>query len=62
MVMLKAVGSCEYAGGTVGFCEANGIRYKAMKEIRKLRTQLTNSGNIHTVNVEKGVLFELRTD
>jgi ATP-dependent RNA helicase DHX37/DHR1 len=44
MVMLKAVGSSEYEGGSPKFCEAHGIRYKAMREVRKLRTQLTNSG------------------
>ena len=44
MVMLKAVGSCEYEGCTPAFCEAHGIRLKAMKEVRKLRVQLTNAG------------------
>ena len=44
MVMLKAIGACEYEGGTVKFCEDHGIRSKAMKEIRKLRMQLTNTG------------------
>ncbi|KAJ8313105.1 hypothetical protein KUTeg_010478 [Tegillarca granosa] len=45
MVMLKAVGSCEYEGFSPEFCEKHGIRYKAMKEVRKLRAQLTNSVN-----------------
>ncbi|XP_062585377.1 probable ATP-dependent RNA helicase DHX37, partial [Saccostrea cucullata] len=45
MVLLKAVGACEYQGATLEFCEKHGIRYKAMKEIRKLRAQLTNSVN-----------------
>ncbi len=44
MVLLKAVGSCEYEGFTAEFCSKFGIRYKAMKEIRKLRAQLTNAG------------------
>ena len=44
MVMLKAVGSCEYEGCSPEFCEAHGIRLKAMKEVRKLRVQLTNAG------------------
>ena len=44
MVLLKAVGACEYQGFTTDFCAKFGIRYKAMKEIRKLRAQLTNTG------------------
>ncbi|XP_044050991.1 probable ATP-dependent RNA helicase DHX37 [Siniperca chuatsi] len=45
MVMLGAVGACEYAGCTPKFCEENGMRYKAMVEIRRLRGQLTNAVN-----------------
>ncbi|XP_030438269.1 probable ATP-dependent RNA helicase DHX37 [Gopherus evgoodei] len=45
MVMLGAVGACEYAGCTPKFCEANGLRYKAMLEIRRLRGQLTTAVN-----------------
>ncbi|XP_022051791.2 probable ATP-dependent RNA helicase DHX37 [Acanthochromis polyacanthus] len=45
MVMLGAVGACEFAGCTPKFCEDNGLRYKAMVEIRKLRGQLTNAVN-----------------
>ncbi|XP_053375009.1 probable ATP-dependent RNA helicase DHX37 isoform X2 [Mercenaria mercenaria] len=45
MVMLKAVGSSEYEGGSASFCEAHGLRHKAMREVRKLRAQLTNSVN-----------------
>ncbi|XP_037634833.1 probable ATP-dependent RNA helicase DHX37 [Sebastes umbrosus] len=45
MVMLGAVGACEFAGCTPKFCEENGLRYKAMVEIRKLRGQLTNAVN-----------------
>jgi len=48
MVMLKAVGSCEYEGCTPTFCEKHGIRLKAMKEVRKLRMQLTNAGIFNT--------------
>jgi ATP-dependent RNA helicase DHX37/DHR1 len=44
MVLLKAVGACEYQGGKPEFCEKQGIRIKAMKEIRKLRVQLTSAG------------------
>ncbi|XP_025031932.1 probable ATP-dependent RNA helicase DHX37 [Python bivittatus] len=45
MVMLGAVGACEYAGCTPEFCSANGLRYKAMVEIRRLRGQLTTAVN-----------------
>uniref|UniRef100_A0A8B9KDY0 Activating signal cointegrator 1 complex subunit 3 n=1 Tax=Astyanax mexicanus TaxID=7994 RepID=A0A8B9KDY0_ASTMX len=45
MVMLGAVGACEFAGCTPAFCEENGLRYKAMLEIRRLRGQLTNAVN-----------------
>jgi ATP-dependent RNA helicase DHX37/DHR1 len=45
MILIKAVGACEYAGYTQEFCEQNGLRYKAMVEIRKLRNQLTNKVN-----------------
>lgn len=39
-----AVGACEYAGCSRQFCEENGLRYKAMLEIRRLRGQLTTAG------------------
>lgn len=42
-----AVGACEYAGCSPQFCEANGLRYKAMMEIRRLRGQLTTAGTPH---------------
>ncbi|XP_053727943.1 probable ATP-dependent RNA helicase DHX37 [Synchiropus splendidus] len=45
MVMLGAVGACEFAGSTQTFCQDNGLRYKAMMEIRRLRGQLTNAVN-----------------
>uniref|UniRef100_A0A8C4M2Z9 DEAH-box helicase 37 n=1 Tax=Equus asinus asinus TaxID=83772 RepID=A0A8C4M2Z9_EQUAS len=45
MVLLGAVGACEYAGCSPQFCEANGLRYKAMMEIRRLRGQLTTAVN-----------------
>ncbi|XP_027022770.2 probable ATP-dependent RNA helicase DHX37 isoform X2 [Tachysurus fulvidraco] len=45
IVMLGAVGACEFAGCTHKFCEENGLRYKAMLEIRRLRGQLTNAVN-----------------
>ncbi|XP_075852553.1 putative ATP-dependent RNA helicase DHX37 isoform X1 [Microcebus murinus] len=45
MVLLGAVGACEYAGCTPQFCEANGLRYKAILETRRLRGQLTTAVN-----------------
>ncbi|XP_066303356.1 probable ATP-dependent RNA helicase DHX37 [Branchiostoma lanceolatum] len=45
MVLLRAVGACEFAGCTRKFCEENGLRYKAMTEIRSLRALLTNAIN-----------------
>ncbi|XP_006874585.1 PREDICTED: probable ATP-dependent RNA helicase DHX37 [Chrysochloris asiatica] len=45
MVLLGAVGAWEFAGGSPQFCEANGLRYKAMMEIRRLRGQLTTAVN-----------------
>uniref|UniRef100_A0A8C3NGN2 Activating signal cointegrator 1 complex subunit 3 n=1 Tax=Geospiza parvula TaxID=87175 RepID=A0A8C3NGN2_GEOPR len=45
MVMLGAVGACEYSGCTREFCEQNGLRHKAMLEIRRLRGQLTTAVN-----------------
>nr|XP_032824376.1 probable ATP-dependent RNA helicase DHX37 [Petromyzon marinus]XP_032824377.1 probable ATP-dependent RNA helicase DHX37 [Petromyzon marinus]XP_032824378.1 probable ATP-dependent RNA helicase DHX37 [Petromyzon marinus]XP_032824379.1 probable ATP-dependent RNA helicase DHX37 [Petromyzon marinus]XP_032824380.1 probable ATP-dependent RNA helicase DHX37 [Petromyzon marinus] len=45
MVMLSAVGACEFAGCTPEFCAEHGLRLKAMREIRRLRGQLTNSVN-----------------
>ncbi|XP_037536203.1 probable ATP-dependent RNA helicase DHX37 [Nematolebias whitei] len=56
MVMLGAVGACEYAGCTPRFCEDNGLRYKAMLEIRRLRGQLTNA--VNAVCPEGGVFVD----
>ncbi|KAB0791931.1 hypothetical protein PPYR_03731 [Photinus pyralis] len=45
MVLLRAVGAAEYAnadGKLESFCTENGLRHKAVIEIRKLRIQLTN--------------------
>lgn len=45
MVLLKAVGAAEYAhsqGKLEKFCNDNGLRQKAIIEIRKLRIQLSN--------------------
>lgn len=48
MVLLRAVGAAEYAnseGKLERFCEENGLRHKAIIEIRKLRKQLTDCLN-----------------
>jgi len=58
MVLLRAVGACEYAGCTVKFCAENGLRHKGMVEIRKLRAQLTNSVNL--VNSDAKVVLNPR--
>lgn len=44
MVILRAVGACEFAGCSEKFCKDNGLRHKAMVEIKKLRMQLTKIG------------------
>lgn len=56
MVLMGAVGACEYAGCTPNFCEQNGLRYKAMLEIRRLRGQLTNA--VNAVCSEVGVFVD----
>ena len=43
MVVLRAVGAFEYANCSPQFCENNGLRLKAMMELRKLRIQLTKA-------------------
>ncbi|XP_057347312.1 probable ATP-dependent RNA helicase DHX37 isoform X3 [Manis pentadactyla] len=56
MVLLGAVGACEYSGCSPQFCEANGLRYKAMMEIRRLRGQLTTA--VNAVCPEAGVFVD----
>ncbi|XP_077457167.1 putative ATP-dependent RNA helicase DHX37 [Stigmatopora argus] len=56
MVALGAVGACEFSGCTPKFCEENGLRYKAMLEIRRLRSQLTNA--VNSVLPETGVFVD----
>ncbi|NWW90646.1 DHX37 helicase, partial [Rhynochetos jubatus] len=59
MVMLGAVGACEYAGCTRKFCEENGLRYKAMLEIRRLRGQLTTAGTwLNSVCTDAGLYVD----
>uniref|UniRef100_A0A1A9W634 RNA helicase n=1 Tax=Glossina brevipalpis TaxID=37001 RepID=A0A1A9W634_9MUSC len=55
MVLLRAVGAAEYAGskGELSrFCSENGLRLKAITEIRKLRVQLTNEINLNLCDVD----------
>lgn len=47
MVLLKAVCSFELEANPEKFCETNGVRYKAMIEIRKLRRHLTNASQYY---------------
>lgn len=56
MVLLGAIGACEYAGCTRQFCEANGLRFKAMLEVRRLRGQLTTA--VNTVCPEAGLFVD----
>ncbi|XP_061395086.1 probable ATP-dependent RNA helicase kurz [Musca vetustissima] len=54
MVLLRAVGAAEYAGSKgelVKFCADNGLRHKAVSEVRKLRVQLTNEINLSISSV-----------
>ncbi|XP_053680486.1 probable ATP-dependent RNA helicase kurz [Anopheles nili] len=58
MVLLKAVGAAEHAnskGLLEEFCEQNGIRLKAIREIRKLRVQLTNEVNANLLEMNLSV-------
>ncbi|XP_032287366.1 probable ATP-dependent RNA helicase DHX37 isoform X3 [Phoca vitulina] len=56
MVLLGAVGACEYSGCSPQFCEANGLRYKALLETRRLRGQLTAA--VNTVCPEAGLFMD----
>ncbi|XP_012532022.1 probable ATP-dependent RNA helicase kurz [Monomorium pharaonis] len=54
MVLIRAIGTAEYAGSKgrlLTFCEENGLRHKAVVEIRKLRQQLTNEINLNVPNL-----------
>ncbi|XP_053952110.1 probable ATP-dependent RNA helicase kurz [Anastrepha ludens] len=55
MVLLRAVGAAEYAGSQgklAQFCAENGLRPKALTEVRKLRIQLTNEINLNVTGVD----------
>lgn len=54
MVLIKAIGAAEYAGSKgklISFCEENGLRHKAIVEIKKLRQQLTNEINLNVPDI-----------
>lgn len=51
MVVLRAIGASEYATCVETFCKNNGLRHKALIEIKKLRNQLITS--LNTVSEEK---------
>ncbi|KAK3913986.1 putative ATP-dependent RNA helicase kurz [Frankliniella fusca] len=58
MVLLRAVGAAEYAavqGDLLDFCTKNGLRHKAIVEIRKLRVQLTNEVNLNVTDLNLSV-------
>lgn len=58
MVLLRAVGAAEYAnseGKLEQFCVENGLRLKAITEIRKLRLQLTNEIKINVPDADVSV-------
>jgi len=58
MVLIKAIAVAEYAGSKgklLSFCEENGLRHKAVIEIRKLRQQLTNEINLNIPDLNLSV-------
>lgn len=58
MILLRAVGAAEYAavrGDLLSFCNSNGLRHKAVVEIRKLRVQLTNEVNLNVSDLNLSV-------
>ena len=54
MVLLSAVLEAEATGNSLEFCQQFGLRHKGLKNIHKLRRQLTNEVNLLVphVNVE----------
>lgn len=45
MVLLNAIGAAQHSGVSQEFCRKNGLRYKAMLEVNKLRKQLSSQIN-----------------
>ncbi|CAK1590245.1 unnamed protein product [Parnassius mnemosyne] len=62
-VLLRAVGAAEYAhvkGEEELFCAKHGLREKAIKEIRKLRKQLTTEINLSVPGVDVKIDPEMK--
>ncbi|CAH1640969.1 unnamed protein product [Spodoptera littoralis] len=62
-VLLRAIGAAEYAyvkGEEEVFCAKYGLREKAIKEIRKLRKQLTSEINLSVAGVNVAVDPEMK--
>ncbi|XP_050552676.1 probable ATP-dependent RNA helicase kurz [Spodoptera frugiperda] len=62
-VLLRAIGAAEYAyvkGEEEIFCAKYGLREKAIKEIRKLRKQLTSEINLSVAGVNVAVDPEMK--
>jgi ATP-dependent RNA helicase DHX37/DHR1 len=55
--LLCAIGAYEFAGATDKFCEEKFLRVKTMKEIRKLRSQITNIMNNQLAGIVAPVQF-----
>ncbi|KIJ54659.1 hypothetical protein M422DRAFT_73568 [Sphaerobolus stellatus SS14] len=52
--LLSVIGAYEFAGGGLDFCSQHFVRAKAMEEIHKLRSQITNIVNVNfpDMNIE----------
>ncbi|TFK74875.1 P-loop containing nucleoside triphosphate hydrolase protein [Pluteus cervinus] len=58
--VLSVVGAYEYAGGGLKFCEEHFVRAKAMEEIHKLRSQISNVVGINFPGVDAGFIPKLK--
>jgi ATP-dependent RNA helicase DHX37/DHR1 len=56
--LLCAIGAYEYAGATDAYCEEKFLRPKTMKDIRKLRIQITNIVNNQLAGIVAPVEFK----
>ncbi|XP_015114763.1 probable ATP-dependent RNA helicase kurz [Diachasma alloeum] len=55
MVLIRAIGAAEYSeasGGLPKFCADNGLRPKAIAEVKKLRHQLTNEISLNIPSLQ----------
>lgn len=60
MVILNSIGAAQYAGLTQKFCQQNGLRYKAIVEINKLRKQLNSQINQICNDLNEELTFDLQ--